>query len=220
MSHLAHSILLPQLVAVLAHYPCTVALPGLADMSISLVGNYQFDTWRLCMDFTSAQGLKKKLYLLYRPSNRSLTWDFLFVSAGIWSLASITPTESVIWKLLSASTTVMEYSSLSSNSCCLCIGIISILIGIISMLEMPKRLVITWRKILHNACNICMVITHWPPSYRYISNHSLGCNANKNFYSVFVFVIWPDSSPFYLYMELDNNNYYLKPYACSNDAAL
>ena len=32
-SHLAYSILLPQLIATLIHYLCTVALPGLADWS-------------------------------------------------------------------------------------------------------------------------------------------------------------------------------------------
>ena len=32
-SHLAYSILLPQLIATLIHYPCTVALPGLAAWS-------------------------------------------------------------------------------------------------------------------------------------------------------------------------------------------
>ena len=31
MSHLAYSILLAQLIPTLKHYPCTVALPGLAD---------------------------------------------------------------------------------------------------------------------------------------------------------------------------------------------
>ena len=35
-SHLAYSILLPQLIAMLIHYPCTVALPGLADWSAFL----------------------------------------------------------------------------------------------------------------------------------------------------------------------------------------
>ena len=36
MSHLAYSILLAQLIATLIHYPCTVALPGLADWSAFL----------------------------------------------------------------------------------------------------------------------------------------------------------------------------------------
>ena len=36
LSHLAYSILLAQLIATLIHYPCTVALAGLADWSAFL----------------------------------------------------------------------------------------------------------------------------------------------------------------------------------------
>ena len=36
MSHLAYFILLAQLIATLIHYPCTVALPDLADWSAFL----------------------------------------------------------------------------------------------------------------------------------------------------------------------------------------
>ena len=96
MSYLAHSILLAQLIATLIHYPCTVALTGLADWSAFSRAGFanhvrsrlgQWGPWRAPYRRYGSDIHPRVSDMSLRPSR--LVWAYEWHFLDTWNLQTV-----------------------------------------------------------------------------------------------------------------------------------